>query len=234
MPEGAIRVLSYNVRHAQGVASLISVRRTARTIAALAPDVVGANELYRWPGRYDQPALLAELLGMHVVFQPNVVAGPIEYGNALLSRKPLCVVAEIDLPHRRERRGLLLAETVAAGRSVIVGVTHLSLSRQTRALQAAAIAEAIAQLGDRPVVLCGDLNADIREFGALRAVLTCAERPPSTYHALLPRAAYDHVLWSSHFAVQAVAATRSLASDHLPVYADLVGRSVDTEPVRDL
>jgi len=217
-----MRVLSYNVRHCQGVGSLISVRRTARTIAALSPDVVAANELYRWPGCYDQPALLARLLGMHVVFQANVVVGALEYGNAILSREPVRVLADVQLPHRWERRGLLLAETRADGTELTVGVTHLSLNRQTRALQVAVCAEAIAELGNRPMVLCGDLNADVRELGALRGVLASTDEPPPTYHALMPRVAYDHVLWSAHFRADTVGTARTLASDHLPVFADLV------------
>lgn len=233
----AIRVVSYNVRHGQGVASLVSLRRTARTIAAIAPDIVAANELYRWPGRYDQPGTLARLLDMHVSFQANVIFGRIEYGNALFSREPLRLAAEVDLPHRWERRGLLLAETRVGGADVIAGVTHLSLRRETRAQQVAAIAETFAGLGDRPAVLCGDLNADLRELGPLTAVLRCPDAPPSTYHALLPRVAIDHVLWSRHFEEHAVAAVRSLASDHLPVYVDLMalrtirGRGQTGEPL---
>ena len=215
------RFLTYNVRHGQGVLSPVSLRRTARVIAALQPDVVVANELYRWPGRHDQPALLASALGMSALFQANVVTGRLEYGNAILSRWPLELVANVRLPKRREARGLLVAAVAPEGARVLVGATHLALHRQTRAEQLGVIASTLAGLGASPTVLCGDFNAGPRELRPLLGSLRMANDPPLTFPSIAPVAAYDHILWSSQWRLTGIATARSLASDHLALYADL-------------
>ena len=223
------RFLSYNVRHGQGVLSPVSLRRTARMIASLRPDVVMLSELYRWPGRYDQPALIARALGMSQLFQANVVKGRLEYGNAILSRWPLELVSDVHLPKRREARGLLVGAVEMEGTRVIVAATHLSLHRKTRAEQLEVIAGVLVAHAcantragtDAPTVLAGDFNCEPRELGPLLGSLRMAEHPPPTYPSVAPVAHYDHILWSDHWRLDAIATSRSLASDHLPIHADL-------------
>jgi len=215
------RFLTYNVRHGQGVLSRVSLARTARTIASLEPDVVVVNELYRWPGRYDQPASLARLLGMEHLFQANIRFGPVEYGNAILSRSALALVADVALPMRRQPRGLLTAAVALEGARVLVGATHLALHRQTRAEQLGAIAAALAPLPDAPRVLCGDFNCEPGELGPVLDGLRMNPDAPLTYPSLAPLARLDHILWSEHWDLRAMATARSLASDHMPLYADL-------------
>jgi len=215
------RFLTYNVRHGQGVFSPVSLARIARAIASIEPDVVVVNELYRWPGRYDQPASLARLLGMEHLFQANTRFGTVEYGNAILSRWPLELVADVLLPKRREPRGLLIAAVTLEGQRVLVGATHLALHRQTRSGQLGAIAAALASLPDAPRVLCGDFNCGPGELGPLLAELSLNRDTPPTYPSLAPLASLDHILWSDHWNLRSMATARSLASDHLPLYADL-------------
>lgn len=216
------RFLTYNTRHGQGVFSLVSLVRTARTIAAADPHVVALNELYRLPGGYDQPAILARLLGMHVEFHAVHRTGPLEYGNALLSREPIEPVAYIDLPKRWESRGMLVAHTVVEGVTVRVATTHLSLSRATRAEQIALVADTLRDGIELPTVLAGDLNCGYGELGPLLEVLRYAETPPPTYPSLRPSTAYDHIMWSDHWELERLETLRSLASDHVPLRADLL------------
>lgn len=218
------RFLTYNVRHGQGVLSPVSLSRTARTIASLEPDVVVVNELYRWPGRYDQPASLARLLGMEHLFQVNTRFGLVEYGNAILSRWPLELVAHVALPRRREARGLLIASVALKGARALVGATHLALHRQTRAEQLGAIAAALALQPEAPRVLCGDFNCGPGELGPVLDELRLNHDTPPTYPSLAPLARLDHILWSDHWDLRSMATARGLASDHLPLYADLALR----------
>lgn len=215
------RFMTYNVRHGQGVLWPVSLSRTARTIATHRPHVVALNELYRLPGRYDQPALLARKLKMNVAFQPVHKIGKLEYGNAILSREPLDELTRLDLPRRVEGRGLLIAETSVEGTRTVVAATHLSLHRETRREQVDAIVGALDDLPKGPTALFGDFNCGHCEIDPLLQRLSTAEKPPATYPSLLPFAVYDHILWSDHWELENISAVRSLASDHLPLIADL-------------
>jgi endonuclease/exonuclease/phosphatase family metal-dependent hydrolase len=219
---GPLRFLTYNIRHGQGVGGLLSIRQTARAIAGAAPHAVAVNEAYRWPGLFDQPGRLGALLGLETVFQVNVRMGPTEYGNALLGdgARPF---ADVRLPSRLEARGLLIAEMTAAGAPVRVATTHLALDRRTRALQIAEIARVLPL--DEPLVLMGDMNCVVEELGPLTEMLTLAgDPPPPTYPSLRPNRSLDYILFSEHWRLAATGTVRTLASDHLPLYADLVLR----------
>lgn len=213
------RFATFNVRHGQGTGSWISLTRTARAIQQLDADVVSVNELYRLGQRYDQPGRLADLLDMHVTFQPNVTTGALEYGNAILSRHPLEQVELTSLPSRREQRGLMVARTRAGEHDVTCAVTHLSLHRATRAEQLATIAEELPH--DEPLVFSGDLNCEHHELHPLAHRLEIAHHSPDTFPAVRPFRAYDHILWSEHWDLEHVTTSDTWASDHLPLVATL-------------
>jgi len=216
----ALRFMTYNVRHGQGIMSPVSLARTARTIAAVKPDVVVLNELYRLPGRYDQPETLGRFLGMHVLFHSANTSGKLEYGNAILSRWPMHLVEQVDLPKRMESRGLMVGETEFEGSCVHLAVTHLSLHRATRAAQVTAIAEWFSQSPHIPSILGGDFNGGRHELSGLEAHFTLNELGLLTYPSIAPFTTYDHLAWNRHWEMSGISTHRSLASDHLPLYAD--------------
>ena len=218
--DARVRVVTFNIRHGQGVGGVYSLSRTAAVISALAPDVVALNEVYAWEPTFDQPRRLARLTGLGYVFQANWRLGVLEYGNAILSAHPLKAKRAVALPSRREPRGCLVAETVIDGRDINMAATHLALGRATRAEQIAALVRELPR--DLPLVLAGDMNASSAELGPLLEVLGEVKEPPATYPSLAPRVAYDHILFSEEWQLTGAAAMRTLASDHLPVYADLV------------
>ena len=216
----ALRFMTYNVRHGQGVMSPVSLARTARTIAAVQPDIVVLNELYRLPGRYDQPETLGRFLGMHVLFHSAHASGKLEYGNAILSKWPLRVVEQVDLPKRMESRGLMVGEMEFEGQCVLMAVTHLSLHRATRASQVAAIAEWFSRSPHIPSILGGDFNGGRHGLAGLEAHFTLNEPGLLTYPSIAPFTTYDHLAWNQHWDMVSMSTHRSLASDHLPLYAD--------------
>lgn len=216
----ALRFMTYNVRHGQGVMSPVSLARTARTIAAVKPDVVVVNELYRLPGHYDQPGTLGRFLGMHVLFHSANTNGRLEYGNAILSREPLRLVEQLELPKRMESRGLMVGEMEHDGRCVHLAVTHLSLHRATRASQVTAIAEWFSRSSHVPSILGGDFNGGRHELGGLEPHFSLDELGLLTYPSIAPFTTYDHLAWNRHWEMAGMSTHRSLASDHLPLYAD--------------
>ncbi|MDZ4168659.1 MAG: endonuclease/exonuclease/phosphatase family protein [Coriobacteriia bacterium] len=214
----SIRILSYNVRHAQGVVSLPSNARTARAIAAIAPSVAGLQEVWKFRS-FDQPKLLAALTGLQGHFHEThtTLAGGI--GNLVLSSGRTHGIELLSLGGRREARGCLLADVEVAGTRFVFGVTHLSLHRQTRSQQLELLAEELPR--DVPLILVGDFNCLYGELDPLSRRLSFSADPPRTYPSVLPFRALDHVGLSEHWELLKLVAWPSFASDHLPLVADV-------------
>lgn len=171
-----ITIMTYNLRAGQNPAGLEGI---ARVIERQAPDLVGAQELDRnWArtGCVDQPAWLAERLGLHAVYAPAERPAPgAEYGLALLSRwpigaweiRPLARGAGDVSPRRRqsEQRVVLLARVPVPGGPVLaVAATHFELIAEARLIQAGQLVSWATEwaAGD-PLIVMGDFNA---EFGS--------------------------------------------------------------------
>ena len=71
-----------------------------------------------------------------------------------------------------------------------------------------------------PLVLAGDMNCTAEELEPLLEILELAPTPAS-FPALIPFRQLDHVAFSAHWRLSRVSAIRTIASDHLPVFADL-------------
>lgn len=165
-------VITYNIkggRSRHGAA--YSIDRIATELAVWDADVVLLQEVDRFrkrSGLHDQPALLAERLGMDWAFGANVTFGPArrdlprqEYGTAILSKLPITEHGNQYLPNMRghEQRGMLSATIETAGREVELVVTHLQHNNeQARVNQISTIKGQLAG-SDHPFVFGGDLNA---------------------------------------------------------------------------
>src|SRR3954462_12200899 len=78
-----ITVLTYNIHHGAGGDAKVDIRRIADVIKRVHPDLVALQEVDRKPNRsggIDEPAMLAELTGMHVEFGPTMLFDEGEYG----------------------------------------------------------------------------------------------------------------------------------------------------------
>jgi len=214
-----IRILSYNVRHGQGVASPFSNTRIATVIRSIAPSVAGLQEIWRIRSVFDQPARLSALTGMAGFFHcvHRNFAG--EIGNLLLASGTVHGTTEIDIGGRREGRGCLVADVETGGVRFYFAVTHLSLHAQTRASQMRILAEQLPD--DLPLVLVGDFNCLYGELRPLQQRLTFTEETPHTFPSVYPFRALDHVGYSEHWELESLMALPSLASDHRPLVAEL-------------
>lgn len=169
-----ISLMTYNIRSGQNPGGLEAV---ARVIETHDPDLVGVQELDRhWArtGHVDQPAWLAERLGMHAAYAPAMRPMPgAEYGIALLSRWPISTwevralergAADLSPRGRRaEQRVVLLARVAAPGGvTLAVAVTHFELIASTRLVQAEQLAAwAVEWAGSDPLIVMGDFNAEL-------------------------------------------------------------------------
>lgn len=231
---GVLRIVTYNIHHAEGVDDKLDIDRIAGIVRALNPDVVCLQEVDRNLPRtlhVDMPALFAEKLGMAVVFEPNYRFEGGEYGNAVLSKFPLVSHKNHALPNPEnvEPRGCLHVEVLVGETPVQVFCTHLGLRPPERAAQAEAIVAILP--ADAPVVLCGDMNeneqgAGMKAFLArLQDTLSPEPAPSWSFPAAKPARRIDYILASDAWTAKEGWIVRTpetaVASDHLPVMSVL-------------
>lgn len=133
----------------------------------LAPDVVGMQEVLRFPGM-DQAALVGEGMGYATAWGLSSENYGFPTGNAILSRWPILRSEVIALPSggSDEQRSAIFAELESPFGRVPVFCTHLNWKLHhghIRQMQVKALVEAVSRLapleGFPPVVL-GDFNAE--------------------------------------------------------------------------
>lgn len=220
-----VRALTFNIRHGWTPAGRVDLEAAAAVLARLEPDFAGLQEVdrLRWrSGVVDQPAWLAERLGLQGAFGPALRYVMGQYGNALLSRWPIVAAETHALPGAGEPRAALVARVDTPAGRVRVVVTHLGLSRAAREAQAAALAALLADDPSLPTLLLGDFNAapGSPELEPLRRLLRHAGGGPS-FPAGEPRVQPDQIYASPHWEVLRAWAEPAAASDHLPVVAEL-------------
>ncbi len=252
----SLRVLTYNTHSCAGMDGRISPRRIARVIAGHEPDLVALQELdlgRRRSRAEDQATIIAQQLGMHVVFCPTVTRGEEHYGHALLSRWPIEVVRRAFLPTDprgwwSEPRAALWARLIVGARRINFITTHLGLGLEERRLQMAALTGP-EWLGAVPenedVVLCGDFNASpgspsyrmaAQRLRDAQASLK-GHTPLRTFSSTRPFARIDHIFVSAAFVTERIRVPRDrftrVASDHLPLVADFaIGPAIAETPAR--
>jgi endonuclease/exonuclease/phosphatase family metal-dependent hydrolase len=152
------------------------------------------------------------------------------HGNAILVRRGIAVESH-DILHIPclEPRGVVTANLDIGGVGVSVFGMHLDLSGLWRVRQARAIATlAEAARASGPVVLMGDLNewravaGCFREFGKHFALLD----PGPSFPSRRPLGRLDRIMHDERLAAQDCGVHRSalatVASDHLPVWAEFM------------
>ncbi|MCU0788076.1 MAG: endonuclease/exonuclease/phosphatase family protein [Verrucomicrobia bacterium] len=240
-----LRVMTYNVHSCLGMDGRVSPGRIARVIERYQPDLVALQELdfgRLRSQRHDQSRLIAGHLGMHLTFCPTVIDRDEQYGHALLSRVPMKVVRTEILrgaggTRHVEPRGALWMRLNLLGREINLMNTHLGLRRRERLLQTAELLDPdwMGAIGrDEPIILCGDFNMSpgSAPYRALTRRLQDVQlalrplRPLNTFSTWRPLLRIDHILVSHHFRPTQVLVPRNhltrVASDHLPLIADLV------------
>ncbi|MEP6662199.1 MAG: endonuclease/exonuclease/phosphatase family protein [Verrucomicrobiota bacterium] len=240
-----LRVMSYNVHSCRGMDGRISPDRIARVIEMNDPDIVALQEIdvgRTRSNKHDQAKMLADLVGMHAYFCPTVKQGEEHYGHAILSRLPVKIV-RIDTFNnekyspRKEPRGVLWGCVEIDGIRLHILSTHLGLGRRER------IEQSLELMSEKwiggidagePVLLCGDFNTrpNTPAYRTLNRRLHDVQRslknhkPQKTFSAFLPFTRIDHIFISDHFQPECVFVPKNhwtrVASDHLPLVADLV------------
>ena len=150
----ALTVLTFNIHHAEGTDGKVDVSRIATVIRDSQADVVGLQEVDRGVERTARRDLLkevADLTGMRLAFGKNLDHQGGDYGNGLLTTRPIVSVGNRPLPNTDggEPRGVLQVVLDVEGTQVLVLTTHLDHRRpdQQRVASAAAVLEMVEAFG---------------------------------------------------------------------------------------
>lgn len=229
-----MRLVSYNIHGCVGTDGRRDPARVAAVLERLEPDVVALQEVDSRASRggLDQATILAGRLGMGLVEGP-LLREPIgHYGNALLSRWPIRLLAEAEFAAQgRERRGWLEVEVQEPGGPLwSVVATHLDLRNGVRAAQLEELAARVAAM-EGPLALAGDLNEWrpwLRRLDGLQKAARVLEAR-ATFPSRLPCLALDRLaLKGARVRAGPIVATSPLArraSDHLPLWVEVEASS---------
>ena len=230
-----LRVLSYNIHHAEGIDGKLDVARIARVINDCQPDLVALQEVDKLVKRtetIDQPSELARLTNMHVVFGGNIELQGGHYGNAILSRFQVTYSENHLLPclNDGEQRGVLEATIqLPNNTSLRLLATHFDhRSDDAERQQSATAVQALMHDSEQlPAIFAGDLN-DTISSPTLNSLLEHWSRPSKEVQPTIPVAIPDRqidfvlfrptVRWK---VVETRVFEETIASDHRPILAVL-------------
>ena len=161
-----LRILSYNIHHAEGVDGKLDIPRIAQVILSVDPDLVALQEVDKntiRTGKVNQDIELSRLTKMNCVFGSNITFQGGQYGNAILSKFPIIKNKNFLLPNvdSGEQRGLLQSQIQISNKeNVLFFSTHLDHRRSDteRLASAKAINQIISLDNKSPAILAGDFN----------------------------------------------------------------------------
>lgn len=234
-----LKVLCYNIHHAAPPSKKdsIDLDAIARAINSRQPDLVALQEVDVHTGRsgpFNQAEELGRKTGLTPYFIKAIDYGGGEYGVAILSRYPMTSQKRYALPTKEgtggEPRVLGTATITLPGkREMVFACTHLDAQRDpvNRELQIHAIAEALKS-SKLPLIIAGDFNAhpgtgviDVLDAHFKRTCDPCDFTIPVEN----PQKAIDFIAFypQKKFNVKKhEVMPERYASDHLPVYAELI------------
>lgn len=227
-----LRVLSYNIKHGEGMDGKIDLARIAAVIEKLKPDLVALQEVDKnctRSGKVDQAAELAKLLKMDSRFGKFMDFQGGEYGLAILSRLPITKTQRHQLPEGAEPRCALEVQVKGVGLSEPLSFVCIHNDWQNEAIrvkQVSALLDALAT-HKSPAILAGDFNEVPK--GKSLALLSdddwkiLDKKGQKTFPSNKPEVEIDFFVLKN-FSPKVLAhevIDERVASDHRPIFAQL-------------
>lgn len=234
MSASQIRIATYNLQKCVGLDLRRRPDRSLQVITALNAEIVVLQEAdKRMPPR---PAALPhdmiEAAGWHIVpfgAQNRALGGSLGWhGNAMLMRGENTIIetAHIELPGLEPRGAIRADFDTCLGRLRVIGL-HLGLVKRYRLLQIKAIMRHLQDLPVCATILTGDFNDWSRTPEALGATAHGFNfiQTPVSFPSPKPVARLDRFALSPELTALSTGAYNArparVASDHLPVWADI-------------
>ncbi|HYV64133.1 MAG TPA: endonuclease/exonuclease/phosphatase family protein [Bryobacteraceae bacterium] len=234
------RIATYNIHKCRGVDGRVQPERIARVLEEVRADIVSLQEVVSHEGASvadHQADYLAGRLGLFGAMGETRKHRGGAYGNLTLSRWDFKLIRPIDITIAgRERRVALRTDIRLGGHILHVFNVHLGTAVRERRQQAIRLLEAdLLRAIDisGPRIVLGDFNEWVRGkvTRALVAEFHLTDlrvhlKRTRSYPALLPLLNLDHIYCDHHLQIEKAFFHRSrrslIASDHLPLVADLV------------
>ena len=224
----AIKILSYNVRNCRGLDDVTDYTRVANVITRVAPDIVALQELDSATQRSNGVVVLNELAfrtNMYKTYSASIPYQGGKYGIGILTKEKPISFRKIALPGREEKRSMLIVEL----KGFFICCAHLSLTAEDRVASVEIINEALKNLS-KPIFLAGDFNAipSSVEIKKLEDNWSMLNNPENlTIPSNDPQRCIDYIFaaksTNSTFKVKkTIVEKEPVASDHLPVWAEIV------------
>jgi endonuclease/exonuclease/phosphatase family metal-dependent hydrolase len=223
----ALKVMTYNLHQCFGMDNKLDVRQVADTIRQADPDIVSFQEADggRVPSlSVDQVLWLSRNLNMYSVYGPSWGN---TYGVALLSKYPIVSHQRYLLVSHQQQRACLEATIDVGRRTLTLFSVHLGLNPEERHRQLDELLVYTAQ-APSPKVLVGDFNSHpdsqeiervLDQFEHSFAIAGTGDGYTSPPDA--PMETIDYIFVSPDIQVLSAEVIPSLASDHLPVVAEI-------------
>jgi endonuclease/exonuclease/phosphatase family metal-dependent hydrolase len=235
-----LRVVTYNIHKCKGLDQRVRPERIVEVLREVDADVIALQEVLRIQGagsRDDQAHFISRELGLDFRIGENRRLRGGAYGNVVLSRFPIVGSHNHDISVQgREQRGCMRVDIdlhrdkLLHVYNVHLGTSYLERRHQARKL----LNDEILKKGDHsgPRVLLGDFNEWMRGLASRllaehfkSADLRIYLQRSRTYPGVLPLLYLDHIYYDEAFELKNAVAHRSrtalIASDHLPIVADL-------------
>jgi endonuclease/exonuclease/phosphatase family metal-dependent hydrolase len=231
-----IRVMTYNVHVGVGMDKKLDLERIAAVIMKEQPDLVGLQEVDRGVTRTegkDEIRELAALTRMDYAFAHNLDYQGGQYGVAILSRMLIQKTDHQKYENLREaeRRGMLRVEVELAGKTIQFVTTHLDYQYADGRLFETEQLLKMLSSEKGPMIVAGDFNDEPNGSAYQRVlqsfedawVASRAKADGFSYPADKPAKRIDYIFIrkGDGMRVKKAWTVSTLASDHLPVVADL-------------
>jgi endonuclease/exonuclease/phosphatase family metal-dependent hydrolase len=229
-----LRIATYNIHKCRGLDGQTRTDRIASVLEEVGADIIALQEVVK-----DQTDHLAERIGYFQAFGEVRQYRGSGYGNATLSRWDFKLIRPVDVTVAGREQRAALRTDIRLGQHVLhVFNVHLGTGARERKQQAARLLDAdLLRAIDisGPRIVLGDFNEWVH--GLVTRSLTAEFhltdlrlhlKRTRSYPALLPLLHLDHIYLDHHLAVEKAHFHRSrralIASDHLPLVADLILR----------
>lgn len=219
-----LRLMTYNIHHAEGMDGRLDCERIARVLLSKSPDCVAIQEIDSATTRVKGLDILQEIAGnmkMFPVFSATMPYQGGKYGIGLLCKEKPITVYHVPLPGREEVRMLLIAEF----ERFCIGCTHFSLTREDRRLSIEKIRDSL-KMFQKPFILMGDMNMQPNDSEAdllSRDFICLSGLDVKTYPADYPTECIDYIWGDKKYedkykVLETEIVSDTIASDHRPIY----------------
>lgn len=234
-----LKIMSYNIRHGEGMDNVLDLSRSAAVIKSQAPDLCGLQEVDEHCLRTDsvgQTEYLAQKTTMKGTFGKFMNYQGGEYGLATLTLKPLISTKVLQLPDGKyEPRVAIVHEVqIAKGCTIAFANVHFDWISEkeggiNRMNQAQALVKYIDEL-KRPAIITGDFNctpdSPTMKYFAEQGFIFVQKGADNLSFQGKEKGEIDHVIYRNEGKVKFKSKSIKLlnepiVSDHRPLIAEL-------------